>query len=137
MRKSPFAGMLFNGAGRPLSPKRFAPTLPASMGGNKTPIIDEDEIFENKESYIESYHQHLVLGGLPYSGDADRRLRRLTIEECLAIQTFPDNYKLAGSRSAQYRQLGNAVPPLLAEAVARVLANMLLKNASSTLSEAA
>ncbi|OYU51833.1 MAG: DNA (cytosine-5-)-methyltransferase [Alphaproteobacteria bacterium PA1] len=137
MRKSPFAGMLFNGAGRPLSPKRFAPTLPASMGGNKTPIIDEDEIFENKESYIESYHQHLMLGGLPYSGDADRRLRRLTIEECLAIQTFPDNYKLAGSRSAQYRQLGNAVPPLLAEAVARVLANMLFKNASSTLSAAA
>lgn len=125
MRKSPYAGMLFNGAGRPLPPKKWAATLPASMGGNKTPIVDEAEIFDGLESYVESYHRHLSAGGAPLSGDAPSRLRRLTIDECMAIQTFPPNYKLAGSRSAQYRQLGNAVPPLLAEAVARVLAGAL------------
>lgn len=125
MRKSPYAGMMFNGAGRPLPPRRWATTLPASMGGNKTPIVDEAEIFDGQESYVESYHRHLMAGGAPRTGDAPSRLRRLTIDECMAIQTFPPHYKLAGSRSAQYRQLGNAVPPMLAEAVARVMAGAL------------
>lgn len=125
MRKSPYAGMMFNGAGRPLPPKKWATTLPASMGGNKTPIVDEAEIFDGSESYVESYHRHLMADGAPLTGDAPSRLRRLTIDECMAIQTFPPNYKLAGSRSAQYRQLGNAVPPMLAEAVARVIAGAL------------
>ena len=44
LRRSPYAGMLFNGAGRPLSVDKYSSTLPASMGGNKTPIVDEDEI---------------------------------------------------------------------------------------------
>ena len=117
--------MMFNGAGRPLPPKKWATTLPASMGGNKTPIVDEAEIFDGQESYVEAYHQHLMVGGAPRLGDAPKRLRRLTIDECMAIQTFPASYKLAGSRSSQYRQLGNAVPPILAEAVAKVLANFL------------
>lgn len=125
MRKSPYAGMMFNGAGRPLPPKKWATTLPASMGGNKTPIVDEAEIFDGEDSYIEAYHRHLMAGGTPRSGDAPPHLRRLTIDECMAIQTFPAAYKLSGSRSAQYRQLGNAVPPMLAEAVARVVAGAL------------
>ena len=66
-----------------------------------------------------------MAGGAPRLGDAPKRLRRLTIDECMAIQTFPASYILAGSRSAQYRQLGNAVPPKLAEAVARVVAGAL------------
>jgi DNA (cytosine-5)-methyltransferase 1 len=125
MRKSPYAGMMFNGAGRPLPPKKWATTLPASMGGNKTPIVDEAEIFDGEESYIEAYHSHLMAGGVPRLGEAPKHLRRLTIDECIAIQTFPESYKLAGSKSAQYRQLGNAVPPMLAEAVARAVAGAL------------
>jgi DNA (cytosine-5)-methyltransferase 1 len=125
MRKSPYAGMMFNGAGRPLPTKKWATTLPASMGGNKTPIVDEAEIFDGENSYIEAYHGHLMAGGAPRIGDAPSRLRRLTIDECMAIQTFPETYELAGSRSSQYRQLGNAVPPLLAEAVGRVVSGAL------------
>ncbi|RKT27682.1 DNA (cytosine-5)-methyltransferase 1 [Roseovarius halotolerans] len=125
MRKSPYAGMMFNGAGRPLPAKKWATTLPASMGGNKTPIIDEAEIFEGMPSFVEEYHSHLMNGGEPRTGYAPERLRRLTVDECLAIQTFPVHYRLAGSRSAQYRQIGNAVPPMLAEAVANVLARGL------------
>lgn len=122
LRKSPYAGMMFNGAGRPLPAKKWATTLPASMGGNKTPIIDEAEIFDGEQSFVEEYHRHLMNGGEPRTGCAPDRLRRLTVDECLAIQTFPANYRLAGSRSAQYRQIGNAVPPLLAKAVAEVMA---------------
>ena len=43
-RRSPFAGMLFNGQGRPLNLDAPAPTLPATMGGNRTPIIDQEQL---------------------------------------------------------------------------------------------
>ena len=95
------------------------------MGGNKTPIIDEAKIFDGEPSFVEKYHAHLMNGGKPRSDKAPKCLRRLTVDECLAIQTFPPHYKLAGSRSAQYRQIGNAVPPKLAEAVASVIASAL------------
>lgn len=118
LRKSPYAGMMFNGAGRPLNPYGHSCTLPASMGGNKTPIVDEEYIFNGGLNYIEQYHQHLVEGGLPKKGEAPKRLRRLTVDECLAIQTFPKDYVLVGSQSAAFKQIGNAVPCLMAEAVA-------------------
>lgn len=44
-------------------------------------------------------------------------LRKLTPRECAAIQSFPQGWTLSGSRSDQYRLVGNAVPPTLAHAV--------------------
>ena len=125
MRKSPYAGMMFNGAGRPVPTNGCATTLPASMGGNKTPIVDEREIFEGASSFVEEYHRSLWAGGMPRNGDAPSFLRRLTIDECLAIQTFPQGYRLAGSQSAQYRQIGNAVPCDLAAVVAIAVRGIL------------
>jgi DNA (cytosine-5)-methyltransferase 1 len=119
MRRSPYAGMLFNGAGRPLPVAGFATTLPASMGGNKTPIVDEDEVFNNKDSFVEAYHAALMDGVKPRAGEVPARLRRLTIKECMAIQTFPPEYQFHGRKSSVYRQIGNAVPCDLAEAVAQ------------------
>lgn len=49
--------------------------------------------------------------------DPENGLRRLNPRDCAAIQTFPSSWSWVGSRLAQYRQIGNAVPPLLAEAV--------------------
>lgn len=125
LRKSPFAGMMFNGAGRPLSPDGWATTLPASMGGNKTPIVDEAEIFQGEPSFIEAYHKRLMDGGKPLKSPLPARLRRLTIRECMAIQTFPDDFIFVGSKSSVYRQIGNAVPCVLAEAVAKSVAAIL------------
>lgn len=47
--------------------------------------------------------------------------RRLTVEECAALQGFPADWPWQGTREAQYRQVGNAVPPALAEAVGRAV----------------
>lgn len=119
LRKSPYAGMLFNGQGRPINPDGYASTIAASMGGNRTPIIDEGHLYDNSASYIETYHKHLMEGGTPKPMlDVPNELRRLTIDEAILIQTFPSTYNFAGKQSSIWRQIGNAVPCKLAEAVA-------------------
>lgn len=120
IRKSPYAGMIFNGMGRPLDLEGVSNTLPASMGGNKTPIVDEALLHYNTEdNWIVYYHKALLEKRLtPNFGEAPSRLRRLTTKEAALIQTFPEDYIFKGSKTAVYKQIGNAVPCLLAEAVA-------------------
>ena len=128
MRRSPYAGMLFNGAGRPIRINGYCATLPASMGGNKTPFLDEDELQTGADSFVEAYHRGLMSGEIkPEFKDAPKRLRRLTVEEAAAIQTFPKGYKFMGSRTTMYRQIGNAVPCNLARQVAKMIKKQLLK----------
>ena len=129
MRKSPYAGMYFNGQGRPIEIDGYANTLPASMGGNKTPIIDEVYLYnKDANNYVEEYHRGLVNGTIqPCEGEAPKRLRRITIREAARIQTFPDDYVFCGKNAAIYKQIGNAVPCKLAEAVARAVVSYIQK----------
>ena len=49
--------------------------------------------------------------------------RRLSVEECATLQGFPDDHPWQGTKTSRYRQVGNAVPPALAEAVGRTVIN--------------
>lgn len=52
------------------------------------------------------------------TGDATRS-GRLTVRDCARLQSFPDEVEFCGSQAAQFRQIGNAVAPLMGEAIAR------------------
>lgn len=118
LRSSPYAGMLFNGQGRPLNPDGYASTLPASMGGNRTPIVDEDQLYDDGDAWVVKYHAGLMKGGKASSEKfAPARLRRLTLDEAAAIQTFPNDYEFLGRLSSVYAQIGNAVPCELARRI--------------------
>ena len=128
MRKSPYAGMIFNGMGRPLNLDGVSATLPASMGGNKTPIVD-DELLRNPEAtdWVKEYHGKLWRKEAEAEfGPAPERLRRISIVESAAIQTFPIDYKFCGSKSAIYTQIGNAVPCQLAQVIATAVVDTIL-----------
>lgn len=133
LRRSPFAGMLFNGAGRPLNLDAPSVTLAASMGGNKTPIIDQRVLeFQGTESWVVEYHAELLASnGDAVATEVPDYLRRLTVEEAAAIQTFPIGMEWQGPQSSRFRQIGNAVPPRLALAAAEAIKESLGLNGST------
>ena len=126
MRKSPYAGMIFNGLGRPVRIDGYCSTLPASMGGNKTPIIDEKALYDKESPWVESYHKEISedITKAKFT-PAPEFLRRLTVEEAGLIQTFPIEYEFQGAQSSKYTQIGNAVPCNLGNAVARMVIDVL------------
>jgi DNA (cytosine-5)-methyltransferase 1 len=132
LRRSPYAGMLFNGQGRPVNPNSFSATLPATMGGNRTPIVDENQVFSGAKGWVEEYHSHLMSGGGPWPKDSvPGYVRRLTVDEAQRIQTFPDEYEFYGRQSSVFRQIGNAVPCKLA-LVAAMIARSALETIDKT-----
>ncbi|EQM75845.1 hypothetical protein L687_02055 [Microbacterium maritypicum MF109] len=62
---------------------------------------------------------HIAKDGYWYIHPSEHRT--LTVREAARIQTFPDSFRFAGSRSDAFRQIGNAVPPILGRAVAETI----------------
>lgn len=117
LRPSPWAGLLINGKGRPINLDAPSPTIPASAGGNRTHIYDPERI-------LYKYHTHLSNGGKPRQGIV-MGVRRITVRESARLQTFPDEFIFTGAKSNKYTQVGNAIPPLLANAVSNAVINSL------------
>lgn len=56
--------------------------------------------------------------------------RAISVREAARLQTFPDSFVFCGSKDKQYQQVGNAVPPIMAKAMAKKLATQLKKSQS-------
>ncbi|MBE1533212.1 DNA cytosine methyltransferase [Actinomadura algeriensis] len=93
--------------------------VPARLRRYRADQFDDKYKRLNWDAYSRSITAHIAKDGYWYIHPAQPRT--LTVREAARIQTFPDSFRFAGTRSDAFRQIGNAVPPRLGYAAASAL----------------
>jgi DNA (cytosine-5)-methyltransferase 1 len=100
--------------------------LPKSLKKHK-----KENIFSNRfqvinpNSISHTVVAHISADGHYYIYPDIKQIRSITIREAARIQSFPDDFYFEGGQTAAFKQIGNAVPPLMAEGIARKIKGML------------
>ncbi len=92
---------------------------------NEKGFLDRFKVVDEKAPGSHTVVAHIGKDGHFYIHPDIAQNRSLSVREAARLQTFPDDYIFEGSRGPQFKQIGNAVPPILAEVIAKTLKEYL------------
>jgi DNA (cytosine-5)-methyltransferase 1 len=88
---------------------------------NKSGFLDRFKVVASDLPATQTMVAHISKDGHYYIHPSLNQARSISVREAARIQSFPDNFFFEGSRTAAFRQIGNAVPPQLAKTIAVAL----------------
>lgn len=98
-----------------------------SLNHIKQRVFDNSYVVQFWDKPARTIIAHLYKDGNQFIHPDHNQERTITPREAARLQSFPDDFVFEGSRTQQYKQIGNAVPPLMAEAIATSIKNVLAK----------
>ncbi len=99
--------------------------LPSKLKTHKSTDVFTDRFKALKyDDYSHTIVAHIAKDGHYYIHPDVKQNRSITVREAARIQTFPDDFFFEGSRSSAFKQIGNAVPPILSKKIANTISRI-------------